>query len=159
MLVQSAAELLGEAERLTAEAADETAATEETEAGTSTASAATAANGTAATETGAETGDGAGAEADPGTGLEHGQAEQAAAAAAAAGAEEGEEELTPIQTAQHYAMRNLMNAASVMDGQQQYERSEALLSKALEQHYRWVSECRGTDWLGCVEGAVTRGSW
>lgn len=91
MLISSAAELLGEAERLAAEGGEEPAGKEnggEEPAGKENggeAPAAAAANG----------------EAAPPSGLEHVEAEAAA---------EEEEELTPAQTAQHFAMRNLMNA-------------------------------------------------
>lgn len=107
MLVESAAELLGEAERLAAEGADKTAAgdKEGEEAGAGKGPA--AANGAAAEAEGE-------AEADPGSGLEHIEAEQAAAAAA--GGEEGEEELSPVHKAQNYAMRNLMNAGGCHAG-------------------------------------------
>ncbi len=74
------------------------------------------------------------------------------------GEEEEEEGMTPAQTAQHFAMRNLMNAAGVLDGLQQYERGQELLGRAadiavcawgpgsmqhlnvlyaLAQHFRW----------------------
>ena len=78
MLIASAAELLGEAERLAAEGPAEGEAEKE--------KAAPAANGAA----------------DPPSGLEQVEGE----------GEEGDEEagMTPVQTAQHYAMRNLMNA-------------------------------------------------
>lgn len=76
MLIQSAAELLGEAERLAAEGGDATEV------------APAAANGAAAAA---------------GEGLQ--------GAAGQEGEEEAEEAaMTPLQTAQHFAMRNLMNA-------------------------------------------------
>ena len=135
MLIGSAAELLGEAERLQLEGdvAEEPAA-----------AAAAAANG--------------GEAAAAANGSAQGEGEQQQGAAAE-GEEEAEADMTPVQTAQHYAMRNLMNAAGVLDGLQQYERGEALLAKALDiavvgwgagsmqhlnvlyalaQHFRWV---------------------
>lgn len=93
MLIESAAEQLREAERLAAEGGDEAAA--------APAAPAPAANGEMA---------------DPGTGLEH-------VAGEAGGEEEGEEaSMSPAQQAQHFAMRNLMNAAGVLDGLQQARR-------------------------------------
>ena len=140
MLIESAAELLGEAERLQLEGdgAEEPAAS----AATANGGAAAAANGSAQAE---------------------GMGEQQQGAE---GEEEAEADMTPVQTAQHYAMRNLMNAAGVLDGLQQYERGEALLAKALDiavvgwgagsmqhlnvlyalaQHFRWV---------GCVDALL-----
>ncbi|KAL4432400.1 hypothetical protein ABPG77_001699 [Micractinium sp. CCAP 211/92] len=118
MLIQSASELLAEAEKLAAEAEAEgqdgeskEAKKEEAEGGSSGAAA------------------GANGAADPPSGFEHAEGE---AAAAAGGEEEEEESMTPVQTAQHFAMRNLMNAAGVLDGLQQYTRGEELLAKALD---------------------------
>lgn len=94
MLIQSASELLAEAEKLAAEAEGQDGEDKEgkEEEGAAASGAADAANGAA----------------EPPSGFEHAEGE---AAAAGGGEEEEEEEsMTPVQTAQHFAMRNLMNA-------------------------------------------------
>lgn len=116
MLIQSASELLAEAEKLAAEAEGQDGEDKEgkEEEGAAASGAADAANGAA----------------EPPSGFEHAEGE---AAAAGGGEEEEEEEsMTPVQTAQHFAMRNLMNAAGVLDGLQQYTRGEELLARALD---------------------------
>ncbi|KAL4430714.1 hypothetical protein ABPG75_005970 [Micractinium tetrahymenae] len=123
MLIQSASELLAEAEKLAAEGEAEGAGAEGKEGGKKEeAKEKGAAGGVAEAANGA---------AEPPSGFEHAEGE--AGGAAAAGEEEEEEEsMTPAQTAQHFAMRNLMNAAGVLDGLQQYTRGEELLAKALD---------------------------
>ncbi|KAI7836105.1 hypothetical protein COHA_010007 [Chlorella ohadii] len=112
MLISSAAELLNEAERLAAEEAAKPAEQKEAEKKKAKEEAASkaAANGSAD---------------EPPSGLEH-------VAGEGQGEEEEEEGMTPAQTAQHFAMRNLMNAAGVLDGLQQYERGQELLGRAAD---------------------------
>lgn len=95
MLIQSASELLAEAEKLAAEAEGGDGKDAEGKEGDKEEG--TAAGSSAAGET-----NGA---AEPPSGFEHAEGE-----AAAAKEEDEEESMTPAQTAQHFAMRNLMNA-------------------------------------------------
>jgi hypothetical protein len=108
MLIESAAELLKEAERLEAEGEAGGDKQDQTAEGAS-GEGKDAANGSAEANGNASAGLAAGVAGgmDPGSGLEHIEAE---AAAAGEGGEEGEEALTPAQTAQHFALRNLCNA-------------------------------------------------
>ena len=65
---------------------------------------------------------------DPGSGLEHIAAEQEAAAA---GGGDEEEALTPAKQARHFAMRNLMNAAGLLDNLGDHEGAHAALERAM----------------------------
>lgn len=76
---------------------------------------------------GAKDGEAAGKDADPGSGLEHIAAEAEAAAAAAE-----EETLPPAKQARHFAMRNLMNAAGLLDNLDEHDKALETLNKAMD---------------------------
>lgn len=65
---------------------------------------------------------------DPGSGLEHISAETDANTAAAA----SEKALKPSAQAKHFAMRNYLTAAALMDRQKKFEKSHEALLKAME---------------------------